>query len=58
MIYLDYVATTPLAPEIKETYIKCGNIEQKGMRSDAVSVANLSNQPINVEFALLELNKG
>ena len=35
---------------IKETYIKCGNIEQKGMRSDAVSVANLSNQPINVEF--------
>ena len=25
MIYLDYVATTPLAPEIKETYIKLLN---------------------------------
>ena len=36
---------------IKETYIKCGNIEQKGMRSDAVNIANLSNQPINIEFA-------
>jgi hypothetical protein len=36
---------------IKETYIKCGNIEQKGMRSDAVNVANLSNQPLKVEFA-------
>ena len=36
---------------LKETYIKCGNIEQKGMRSDAVNIANLSNQPINIEFA-------
>lgn len=36
---------------IKETYIKCGNIEQKGKRSDAVQVANLSNQPLKVEFA-------
>lgn len=35
---------------MKETYIKCGNIEQGGMRSDAVNVANLSNQPLKVEF--------
>lgn len=35
---------------IKETYIKCGNIEQQGMRSDAVNVANLSNQPLEVDF--------
>ena len=36
---------------LKETYIKCGNLEQQGMKSDAVKVANLSNKPIKVEFA-------
>ena len=36
---------------IKETYIKCGNLEQGGVRSDVVNVANLSNQPLKVEFA-------
>ena len=36
---------------MKETYIKCGNIEQKGMRSDVVNIANLSNTPLKVEFS-------
>lgn len=35
---------------IKETYIKCGNIEQKGLRSDFVNIANLSNKPISISF--------
>ena len=39
-----------------DTYIKCGNIEQNGMRSDAVNVANLSNQPLKVEFAEVSPN--
>ena len=36
---------------IKETYIKCGNIEQGGMRSDFTTIANLSDKPVKVEFA-------
>lgn len=36
---------------IKEAYLKCGNIEQKGMKSDIVNVANLSDRPIYIEFA-------
>ena len=36
---------------MRESYIKCGNLEQKGTRSDAVNVANLSSLPIKVEFA-------
>ena len=35
---------------IKETYIKCGNLEQGGMRSDFVNVANLSDRPLKVDF--------
>lgn len=35
---------------MKETYIKCGNIEQGGMRSDFTLVANLSDKPMKVEF--------
>lgn len=35
---------------LKETYIKCGNLEQGDVKSDAVNVANLSNQPLKVEF--------
>lgn len=35
---------------IKESYIKCGNLEQKGSRSDAVRVANLSQSPIRIDF--------
>lgn len=35
---------------LKESYIKCGNLEQKGQRSDAVNIANLSDKPIKVEF--------
>ena len=36
---------------LKETYMQCGNLEQGGVRSDVVNVANLSNQPLKVEFA-------
>ena len=36
---------------MRDTYIKCGNIEQKGMKSDAVNVANLSDQSLEVKFA-------
>ena len=36
---------------IKETYIKCGNIEQGGMRSDFTTIANLSDKLVKVEFA-------
>ena len=36
---------------IKETYIKCGNIEQGGMRSDFTTIANLSDKPVKIEFA-------
>lgn len=35
---------------IKETYIKCGNLEQNGVKSDFVNVANLSDKPIKVDF--------
>ena len=35
---------------MKETYIKCGNLEQKGVRSDFVNIANLSNKPMEVGF--------
>lgn len=36
---------------IKSSYIKCGNIEQGGRRSDVAKVANLSKEPITVEFS-------
>ena len=35
---------------IKEAYIKCGNLEQGGMRSDFVNVANLTEKPMKIEF--------
>ena len=35
---------------IKETYIKCGNLEQNRQKSDFVNVANLSNSPLKVDF--------
>lgn len=35
---------------IKETYLKCGNIEQGGMRSDFTTIANLSDKPVKIEF--------
>ena len=48
---LDELYPTKFGPlGMKETYIKCGNLEQQGMKSDAVKVANLSNKPIKVEF--------
>lgn len=43
------VAYGPLA--IRETVMKCGNLEQGRQKSDAVMVANLSNKPIKVTFA-------
>lgn len=48
---LDELYPTRFGPlGMKETYIKCGNLEQEGMRSDIAKVANLSGQPIKVEF--------
>ena len=41
---------------MKETYIKCGNLEQGGVKSDVVNVANLSNQPLKVDFANVTSN--
>lgn len=35
---------------LKESLIKCGNLEQGESRSDAVMVANLSSSPIKVTF--------
>ena len=35
---------------IREAYLKCGNMEQGGMKSNSVTVANLSGSPINVNF--------
>jgi hypothetical protein len=41
---------------MRDSYIKCGNLEQRGMRSEAVNVANLSNQPLKVEFTDISPN--
>lgn len=41
---------------MKETSLRCGNIEVGGTRSDKVNVANLSDKPIKVEFT--EVSKG
>lgn len=41
---------------IKEAYIKCGNLEQKGSRSDIVKIANLSSRPLKVEFTDISQN--
>ena len=43
------IAYGPLA--IRESHIKCGNLEQGGQKSEAVLVANTSKRPIKVEFA-------
>ena len=54
---LDELYPTRFGPlGMKETYIKCGNIEQDGMRSDIAKVANLSSHPIKVEFTELTPN--
>ena len=34
---------------LREAYIKCGNLEQEGMKSNSVTVANVSDEPIKVE---------
>ncbi len=36
---------------MKETELKCGNLEQGMKKSDEVTVANLSGEPVNVTFA-------
>lgn len=41
---------------MRETIIKCGNMEQGGQKSEAVMVANLSSRPINVTFADVDKN--
>lgn len=43
------VSYGPLA--LKESLIKCGNLEQGGQKSEAVMVANTSGKPIKVSFA-------
>lgn len=42
------VSYGPLA--IRESELKCGNLEQGGMKSEAVIVANLSRKPIDIRF--------
>ena len=43
--------TTTYGPfGLREAYIKCGNLEQGGMKSNSVTVANVSDKPITVEF--------
>ena len=48
------VAFGPFA--LRETLIKCGNMEQGGQKSEAVMVANLSSRPIKVSFADVDRN--
>lgn len=48
------VAFGPFA--LRETLIKCGNMEQGGQKSEAVMVANLSSEPITVSFADVDKN--
>lgn len=38
----------PLA--LRESYLKCGNMEQGGMKCNSVTVANISDKPIRVGF--------
>ena len=42
------IAFGPLA--LRETTIKCGNLEQNEQKSESVMVANLSSKPITVSF--------
>ena len=35
---------------LREDFIRCGNLEQGGMKSNSVSVANISDKPIEVSF--------
>lgn len=35
---------------LRESYIKCGNLEQGGMKSEVVMVANTSDCPIEISF--------
>ena len=44
----------PLA--LRESLIKCGNMEQGGKKSEAVLVANTSSKPIKVTFANVDKN--
>lgn len=50
-IPLEQAYTTTYGPlGLREAYIKCGNMEQGGMKSNSVTVANLSASPINISF--------
>lgn len=48
------VSYGPLA--LRETHIKCGNIEQGCSKSEAVLVANTSDKPIQVDFTNISEN--
>lgn len=41
---------------LRESIIKCGNLEQGGQKSEAVLVANLSSSPIKVTFTDVDKN--
>lgn len=41
---------------LRESQIKCGNLEQGGQKSDAVMVANISSRPIHVDFTEISPN--
>ena len=48
---LDQTYTVKFGPlGLRENNIRCGNMEQGGMKSNSVTVANLSNAPISVGF--------
>ena len=41
---------------LRESHIKCGNLEQGGQKSDAVMVANTSGKPIKIDFKDVDEN--
>lgn len=41
---------------LRETTIKCGNLEQGGQKSEAVMVANTSGRPIHISFTDVDEN--
>lgn len=41
---------------LRESTLKCGNMEQGGQKSEAVMVANTSDRPVKIEFADVDKN--
>lgn len=48
---LDQTYTVRYGPlGLRESYIQCGNMEQGGMKSGSVTIANISGSPANIKF--------